>query len=154
MLLCPALKKWGTVKTAKQDTVIIHSRSDDVIPYSDSEKLAKNSGLPACALIEIGNDHRLADSESLDIMLYACRVGEDIAIEDLIDILVQDWTGLRYTAALKWVREAEDQNWVVALGTVCSDHVGKHIEHAWCECEDVVEDLAMPVGSRIIQRER
>jgi len=32
--------------------------------------------------------------------------------------------------------------------------VGKHIEHAWCECEELVVDLAMPVGSRIIQRER
>ena len=28
------------------------------------------------------------------------------------------------------------------------------IERAWCECEELVVDLAMPVGSRIIQRER
>lgn len=32
VLLCPAWKKWGTVKTAKQDTVILHSRADDVFP--------------------------------------------------------------------------------------------------------------------------
>lgn len=133
-----------------------HSRADDVIPYSDSKELAKNSRLPNYALIEIGNDHRLADPESLDMMLHACQVRENRAIEDLVDIhiLVEDWTGLCYTVALQWVRESEDQDWVVVHGTVWSDQVGKYIEHGWCECEDLVVDLAMPIGPRIIQRER
>ena len=56
VLLCPAWKKWGTAKTVKPDTVILHSRADDVIPFVDSEELARNSGLPASALIEVGND--------------------------------------------------------------------------------------------------
>lgn len=57
VLLCPAWKKWGTAKKVKQNTTILHSRADDVVPFSDSEELAKNSG---AALIEVGNDHRLA----------------------------------------------------------------------------------------------
>jgi predicted peptidase len=44
VLLCPAWKKWGTVKTAKPDTVILHSRADDVVPFADSEELVRNSG--------------------------------------------------------------------------------------------------------------
>ena len=69
VLLCPAWKKFGTVKTVKPGTVILHSRADDVIPFTDSEELAKNSG---AMLIEIGNDHRLADPEPLAAMLRAC----------------------------------------------------------------------------------
>jgi len=62
VLLCPAWKNWGTAKTVRPDTVILHSRSDDVIPFADSEELAANSG---ATLIEIGSDHRLADPEPL-----------------------------------------------------------------------------------------
>ena len=69
VLLCPAWKKFGTVKTVKPDTVILHSRADDVIPFGDSEELAKNC---VAALIEVGNDHRLADQEPLAAMLRAC----------------------------------------------------------------------------------
>jgi alpha-beta hydrolase superfamily lysophospholipase len=61
VLLCPAWKRWGTAKTVRADTVILHSRADDVIPFSDSEELVRNSGLPAWMLVEVGNDHRLAD---------------------------------------------------------------------------------------------
>ncbi len=72
VLLCPAWKKWGTAKTVKPGTVILHSRADDVIPFADSEELVRKSGLPATALIEVGNDHRLADPEPLAAMLEAC----------------------------------------------------------------------------------
>jgi hypothetical protein len=72
VLLCPAWKKWGTAKTVKPGTVILHSRADDVIPFADSEELVRKSGLPLSALIEIGNDHRLADPEPLEAMLRAC----------------------------------------------------------------------------------
>jgi len=70
VLLCPAWKKYGTARTMKADTVILHSRADDVVPFTDSEELAKNSG---ATLIEVGNDHRLADPESLAAMLKACE---------------------------------------------------------------------------------
>jgi hypothetical protein len=72
VLLCPAWKKYGTVKAVKQSTVILHSRADDVIPFAESEALVRGSGQPATALIEIGHDHRLADPEPLAAMLAAC----------------------------------------------------------------------------------
>lgn len=72
VLLCPAWKKWGAATTVKPGTVILHSRSDDVVPFASSEELVRNSGLPASALIEVGTDHRLADQEPLEAMLRAC----------------------------------------------------------------------------------
>jgi len=71
VLLCPAWKKWGRVTTVKPNTIILHSRSDETVPFSDSEELVKNSGLPSSALIEVGTEHRLADLESLDAMVRA-----------------------------------------------------------------------------------
>jgi hypothetical protein len=73
VLLCPAWKRWGTASTVKPGTVILHSRADDVIPFAESQELIRNSGLPPSALIEVGSDHRLADPESLQQMLRACR---------------------------------------------------------------------------------
>ena len=70
--LPPPWKKWGTAKTVKPGTVILHSRADDVIPFADSEELVRKSGLPATALVEVGEDHRLADPEPLEAMLRAC----------------------------------------------------------------------------------
>jgi hypothetical protein len=73
VLLCPAWKTWGAATTVKRNTVILHSRADDVVPFTDSEELAKNSGLPMELLIEVGSEHRLADEESLRMMLRACE---------------------------------------------------------------------------------
>ena len=73
VLLCPAWKNWGTTTTIKPNAVILHSRQDDVISFSDSEELAANSRLSPDALIEVGNDHRLADPEPLEAMLAACE---------------------------------------------------------------------------------
>lgn len=73
VLLCPAWRNWGTITTIKPNSVILHSRADDVIPFSDSEELIANSGLPPDTLIEFGNDHRLADPEPLKVMLEACE---------------------------------------------------------------------------------
>lgn len=65
VLLCPAWKNWGTANCVKPGTIILHSREDEVIPYTDSEELAQNSRV---TLIEVGSDHRLADPESLATM--------------------------------------------------------------------------------------
>lgn len=73
VLLCPAWKKWGSTRIVKPGTVILHSRADDVIPFSNSEELIRNSDLPASALIEVGGDHRLADPVSLAAMANACE---------------------------------------------------------------------------------
>ncbi len=107
VLLCPAWKRWGTATMVKKNTTVLHSRADEVIPFAESEELVRNSGLPLYALMETGSDHRLADPESLEIMLEACRLGEDEEVEEeLLDIHERDWTGLCYTAALAWVQEA------------------------------------------------
>src|ERR1700677_3045001 len=51
VLLCPAWKKWGTARTVKPATVILHSRADDVVQFADSEEIARNSGV---TLIDVG----------------------------------------------------------------------------------------------------
>jgi len=71
VLLCPAWKKYGTAKTVGLETVILHSRADDVVPFEDSEELAAGSG---ARLIEVGSDHRLADQEPLARMLRECSI--------------------------------------------------------------------------------
>jgi hypothetical protein len=73
VLLCPAWKKWGTARTVKPGTVILHSRADEAVPFADSEELALVSGALLC---EVGSDHRLADPESLARMLRACEQDE------------------------------------------------------------------------------
>jgi hypothetical protein len=151
VLLCPAWKKWGTARTVKADTVILHSRADDVIPFANSEELVKNSGLPAYTLIETGNDHRLADPESLETMLEACHCEDDEDEEE--DILEKDWSGLCYTAALAWVGDGEESDWVVVHGTVLRNNDKIRIDHAWCERGDFVVDLARPIGARILNRD-
>ena len=77
VLLCPAWKKFGTAKTVKSGTTILHSRADGVIPFADSEDLVKKSGLSSSALIEVGSDHRLADPEPLAAMLKVCKGSGD-----------------------------------------------------------------------------
>jgi hypothetical protein len=71
VLLCPAWKKWGTAKTVKPGTKILHSRADDVVPFGDSLDLISNSLLPETSLFEVGTDHRLADPEPLEALLRA-----------------------------------------------------------------------------------
>jgi len=71
VLLCPPWKTWGTARTVKPSTVILHSRADETVPFEDSLELVKNTGLPESALIVVGTEHRLADDESLEAMLKA-----------------------------------------------------------------------------------
>lgn len=73
VLLCPAWRNWGDARAVKPQTIIIHSRADDVVPFADSAELMRASHLPASALIDIGRDHRLADPEPLAAMLKACE---------------------------------------------------------------------------------
>jgi hypothetical protein len=74
ILLCPAWKNWGEFKPLKPNALILHSRKDDVIPFESSEELVDLSGLSRELLIEVGNDHRLADSDSLEVMLWGCNL--------------------------------------------------------------------------------
>jgi hypothetical protein len=54
----------------KAGTVILHREADEVVRFADCEELAKNR---VAALIEVGNDHRLADPKPLEKMLEACE---------------------------------------------------------------------------------
>jgi hypothetical protein len=74
VLICPARRKHGSAGAVKPGTVILHSRADDVVPFSDSEELVRTSGLPATAPVDVGNDQRLADPEPLAAMLRACEL--------------------------------------------------------------------------------
>lgn len=74
VLLCPAWKRWGDQATLKANSLILHSRQDEIIPFSDSESLLALNRLPNENLIEVGRDHRLADPDSLAVMHWACQV--------------------------------------------------------------------------------
>ena len=72
VLLCPAWKRWGTAKTVKPGTIILHSGADDVVPFSDSRGTGAEQRLaPGIGLIVVGHEHRLADPESLAKMVEA-----------------------------------------------------------------------------------
>lgn len=72
LVLCPAWKRWGKAKTIKAGSVVLHSETDEVIPFAESRELVRGSGLPESALIVVGSDHRLAEPEPLKAMLEAC----------------------------------------------------------------------------------
>jgi hypothetical protein len=57
--------------TRPGSSAILHSRADDVVPFSLSEELVRASALRDSALIEVGSAHRLADPEPLATMLEA-----------------------------------------------------------------------------------
>src|SRR3954466_6289872 len=41
VLLCPAWRRRGTAKRVRPGTVILHSESDDVIPFAESRELVR-----------------------------------------------------------------------------------------------------------------
>ena len=45
--------------------LILHSRQDDVISFTDSEEVLARNGVLSETLTEVGDDHRLADPEPL-----------------------------------------------------------------------------------------
>ena len=153
VLLCPAWKRWGSATITKRNTTILHSRTDDVIPFEDSEELAENSELHEGALIEVGKDHRLADPEPLEAMLRAAiDACVPASTDDPDEMILQDWGGLCYTAALRWVGASANSDWVLVHGEVGDEKVSGRVKHAWCEHDDRVVDLTMPDAMRIIER--
>ena len=65
VLLCPAWKRWGSANNVKENSIILHSENDEVIPYQESEELVKNSFPVIPTLIPVGESHRLAEPDSL-----------------------------------------------------------------------------------------
>lgn len=72
IVLCPAWKKWGAATQVPRNTLILHSKQDDVIPFEDSELLIQNSSIGPAHLIEIGSDHRLATPDALAELAAGC----------------------------------------------------------------------------------
>lgn len=66
VLIAPAWRMFGSATSVPGNTVILHSRVDDIVPFEDSEELAKTSG---AKLVEVGADHRMSDSAALGAML-------------------------------------------------------------------------------------
>ncbi|WP_201750101.1 hypothetical protein [Tautonia marina] len=65
VLIAPAWKRWGNAEVvATQNTVILHSEADEVIPTDDSRELIARSGLPPKALWVVGIDHKMTDPEA------------------------------------------------------------------------------------------
>jgi uncharacterized protein len=56
ILLAPAWKRWGKVRSVKRNTVVIHSLQDEYVPFEDSVELCEASG---SRLVAAGVDHRL-----------------------------------------------------------------------------------------------
>ncbi len=84
VLLCPAWRRWGSVTRVKAQTKILHSPYDDVIPFADSLELRACSGLAPESLIVVGEDHRLADPQSLAAMAAAVRASVGAKKEALV----------------------------------------------------------------------
>lgn len=72
ILLCPAWRKWGKITRVPVNTLVLHSPSDDVIPFADSQTLIETSGLSGSHLQRIGSDHRLATPEAIKALGDAC----------------------------------------------------------------------------------
>ena len=66
ILICPAWGKYCPWGAARGSTVILHAKSDRIVPISDSKLLSKTFG---CELIEIGKDHRMNDDDAIDTLL-------------------------------------------------------------------------------------
>lgn len=86
VLLCPAWKNWGQARNLKPNCFVLHSRDDDVIPFEHSEELIAASRLSDDRLLEVGHDHRLADDESLKVMLWACEMLVSVESKALFEL--------------------------------------------------------------------
>ena len=65
IMIAPAWKKFQVLPLLTKNDVILHSKKDDLVPYEDSVRLADLFG---CRLIECGNDHRMSDPDTLDLI--------------------------------------------------------------------------------------
>ena len=67
VLIAPAWKRFGTTKTLEPGTIILHSESDDVVPFEDTQELFRsNTGLQ---VISCDDNHRMSSEETLQKIL-------------------------------------------------------------------------------------
>ena len=68
VLVAPAWSRYGDVDVVPQNSIVIHSERDNIIPFSDSTSLTNASG---AELVSTGEDHRMNDPAALDAILAA-----------------------------------------------------------------------------------
>ena len=54
VLLCPAWKRWGTATKVKPGTIILHSLSDETIPFADSRSWSGTAA--SLGIVDRGRD--------------------------------------------------------------------------------------------------
>lgn len=75
VLLAPAYKwfRWigGRTSTTLPNVVVIHSRQDESIPFTDSVEFCRKC--PQAKLIEAGSDHALNSADAIPVWVKAAR---------------------------------------------------------------------------------
>ena len=67
ILIAPAWKRFGVSKTVEPGTIILHSETDDVVPFEDTQELFRsNTGLQ---VISCEDNHRMSSEETLQKIL-------------------------------------------------------------------------------------
>jgi predicted esterase YcpF (UPF0227 family) len=65
VLIAPAWRRFGVAPYVPVNTTIMHCETDDIVPFLDSEELAK---LNEVELITCGEDHRMSDAGALSTL--------------------------------------------------------------------------------------
>jgi hypothetical protein len=65
ILIAPAWRKYGNAFKTSPKTTILHSKKDQIIPYTDSARLAAKSG---CNLHEVGSSHRMNEGDVYEMI--------------------------------------------------------------------------------------
>jgi len=67
ILIAPAWRKFGASKALEAGTIILHSESDDIVPFEDTQELFRdNIGLE---VISCDDNHRMSSEETLQKIL-------------------------------------------------------------------------------------
>lgn len=67
ILIAPAWKRFGVSSDLKPGTIVLHSESDDIVPFEDTQELfRKNTGLE---IIACEDNHRMSSDETLQKIL-------------------------------------------------------------------------------------
>ena len=71
VLLAPAWVLYAPFPSLKPETIVIHSPDDEIIPFSESQQLFEQHGLPSVNLLSVGTDHSLNDSSAATVLLQS-----------------------------------------------------------------------------------
>ena len=108
--------------------------------------------IPASSTTVVRLEHPDLVREANSIFWGRCLDAQPEWNDEQKKVLQQEWDGLCYSAAMRWITASKGSDWQVVHGTVFSGELDKRIEHAWCERDDLVVDLAMHPEVRVIDR--